>query len=214
MAYFFSRKLVYVFIAIFPFLGAFSAYAMIVSLVPFTSQSPFGNWAEPYQDFCEEASVVMVAHWVWNVPLSPAIADREMKIIKQFETLAFQRSKDNSAEDVATILKTLYGIKNVLTKEVMNKQELVVELKQGKIIIVPAAGRMLKNPYFTPPGPFYHMLVVRGHDPITNEFIVNDPGTKRGNGLRYHATVLFNAMHDLNNGDVMNGKKMMIVVRK
>lgn len=182
--------------------------------VPFISQAPFGSWAVPYQDFCEEASVVMAAHWVWNVPITPTIADTEMKIIKQLEGLLFGHSKDNSAEEMATVLKTLYGMKNVAVKEVAVKQELIAELTAGKILIVPAAGRLLKNPYFTPPGPVYHMLVVKGYDAARDEFITNDPGTKRGANLRYHANTLFNAIHDWNNGNVLNGKKMVLVVGK
>ena len=32
-------------------------------------------------------------------------------------------------------------------------------LMAGKLVIVPAAGRQLGNPYYKAPGPVYHMLV-------------------------------------------------------
>lgn len=190
------------------------ATAQTLLNVPFTSQAPFGVWTQPYQDFCEEASVAMAAHWVWGFSLTTAFADTEMKIIKQFEQLVFGRSKDNSAEEIAIVLKTLYGLRSVSIKEAVSTQELIAELNAGKILIVPAAGSMLKNPYFTPPGPLYHMLVIKGYDAGAREFIANDPGTRRGNGIRYRAETLFNALHDWNNGDVLHGKKMVIVVGK
>ena len=32
--------------------------------VPFTSQAPHLNWDQPYQDFCEEASVLMAVQYL------------------------------------------------------------------------------------------------------------------------------------------------------
>ena len=36
-------------------------YAADILPVPFTSQAPAGDWSQPYQDFCEEASIVKAA---------------------------------------------------------------------------------------------------------------------------------------------------------
>ena len=183
-------------------------------VVPFTSQAPFGDWRQPYQDFCEEASIVMTAHFIWGLPLSAKTADMEMQIIKTFEDATLGYSKDTSAQEVATVLKTLYGFKNVSTKEIDSSEDIIKELRQGKIIITPVAGRMLKNPYFVPPGPVYHMLVIKGFDEKRKTFITNDPGTRRGENFSYGQRLLFAAIHDWNNGDVMNGKKMAVLVGK
>jgi hypothetical protein len=69
-------------------------------------------------------------------------------------------------------------------------------LVSGKLVIIPAAGRLLGNPNFSGQGPIYHMLVVRGFDNKTGEFITNDPGTRKGEGYRYKYSVLINAIHD------------------
>jgi len=61
---------------------------------------------------------------------------------------------------------------------------------------VPLAGRELNNPYFRAPGPIYHMLVIKGYD--SDEFIVNEVGTKRGDSFKYKYDVLINAIHDWN----------------
>lgn len=194
--------------------AAFPTNAATNLPVPFTSQAPTGDWRRPYQDFCEEASVVMAAHFVRGLPMNVRIADLQMKIIKTYEDLVFGRSKDTSAEETASILKNLYQLKNVQTKEIKTAEDMKAELRVGKIIIAPVAGRMLMNIYFTPPGPVYHMLVVKGFDDARNTFVTNDPGTRRGENYSYRQQILFNAIHDWNSGNVLQGKKTIIVVGK
>ncbi len=182
--------------------------------VPFTSQAPSGNWAEPWQNFCEEASVVMTAHFLWGVPLTLKFAEMEMQIIKQYEEIVFKKYDDTSADETASILKNLYGFKFVQTRHVVAISDIKEELLRGNIVLVPAAGRLLHNPYFVPPGPLYHMIIVRGFDDNNHTFITNDPGTRHGNGFVYNQDILMHAIHDWNGGDVMHGEKMMIVVGK
>ena len=193
----------------------FSALGLCGGSVPFTSQAPQGNWGSPWKDYCEEASVVMAAHFMWRMPLSPEIADFEMGLIRQFEIAAFGRWRDTGIEETADILRRLYGFSGIKTTLIASPEDMKKELSAGKIIIAPTAGRLLKNPYFTPPGPLYHMVVIRGFDEEKQAFIVNDPGTRRGEGLRYPTDVLFYAIHDLHDGDILQGeKRVMIAGRK
>lgn len=187
-----------------------SAYAALLLPIPFTSQAPFGDWVEPYQNFCEEASIVMVAHYLRGYPINTGIADLEMRIIKTYEDLVFKRNKDTSADEIAQTLRVLYGFRDVEVKEVMRPRDIADELGRGRAVIVPVAGRMLGNPYFTPPGPLYHTVVIKGYDAERKEFIINDPGTRRGEGMRYREEILFEALHDWNRGDVLRGKKVMV----
>ena len=192
----------------------FSSRAAKVISVPFTSQAPYGNWAEPWQSFCEEASIVMTAHYLWNVPLTPFFAELEMQIIKQYEDLAFGRSKDTTIEETAIVLRNLYGFKDIETRKTRFPDDIKSELKEGRMVVVPVAGRMLFNPFFVPPGPDYHMVVIRGYDDARDVFIVNEPGTRHGEAYEYSVAVLFEAIHDLNDGDVFNGGKRILVAGK
>ena len=184
----------------------------VVLDVPFTSQAPFGSWLQPWQDFCEEASVVMAAHFVWRLPLTPRFASKEMLIVKQYEDAALHRDADTSADETAQILRQLYGMKNVSVKSVGSTNDIKEEIKKGSLVIVPAAGRLLGNPHFKPPGPLYHMIPVIGFDDTKNIFITNDPGTRYGESYTYNQQKLFTAIHDWNNGEVLKGEKKMIVV--
>ncbi|MEK7548839.1 MAG: C39 family peptidase, partial [Patescibacteria group bacterium] len=89
-------------------------------------------------------------------------------------------------------------------------EQLKNELAAGRPVIVPASGRTLGNPYFTPPGPIYHMLVLIGYDETS--FITNDPGTKRGAAYRYRPTVLMKSIHDFVPGDIGLGPKRVMVL--
>ena len=86
------------------------------------------------------------------------------------------------------------------------------QIAQNNPVILPAAGRELKNPNFKAPGPLYHMLVVRGWL-SDGRIITNDPGTRRGEGYIYDKSVLWDAIHDWNGGNVASGQKVMIVVK-
>ena len=85
------------------------------------------------------------------------------------------------------------------------------------MVLVPTNGQALGNPYYRPPGPERHYLVIKGYDSRTEEFITNDPGTKRGQDYRYKQDVLFKAIRDYSSGyhePIKDIRKVMIVVEK
>jgi len=85
-------------------------------------------------------------------------------------------------------------------------------IASGKLVIVPAAGRELGNPFYRSPGPLYHMLLIKGY--TQNRFITNDAGTKRGENYPYDFDTVTNANHDWNGGNVEAGAKKIIIVGK
>ncbi len=179
--------------------------------VPFTTQAPFANWVDPYEDACEEASSAMVAYFYDGKKFaSPAAADAELKRVFAWEEQAYGSNKDTTAEQTARILRELYGFKKVRVLADPTAETIRVELRAGHPVIVPAYGKALNNPNFKNGGPTYHMLVVKGYigDKI---FVTNDPGTRKGADYVYQTSVIMNAMHDWNGGDVSHGSKVAIV---
>lgn len=162
--------------------------------VLFASQAPFGDWSLPYQEACEEASLIIVDHYFRNKLLTSEIMDQEIKKLVAWETERFGLYSDTSIDEVAIMAEEYFGLKakkiNDITVDVI-KQELVA----GQLIIAPFAGRELGNKFFTAPGPIYHMLVIKGYD--RNEFITNDVGTRHGADFKYKYSTLINAIHDL-----------------
>lgn len=182
--------------------------------VPFTVQAPLGVWDALHDDACEEASAIMTSSFIFKklIP-DAAYADKEILKIVDWENTNFGFSKDTDAKKTAEILQKFYGLKNVEVKYDIALDNIKAAVASGFPVIVPAAGRELHNPYYRAPGPLYHMLVVKGYTK-DGKIITNDPGTKHGENYVYDGQVLWNAIHDWNGGDVLNGKKAMIVVKE
>lgn len=182
--------------------------------VPFTSQAPFADWELPYQEACEEASLIMLNAYLAGVErFAPEEADRQILRMVEWEKKTFGYYEDTTAEETARIAREYYGHEKSRALPVASIKDVIRELVNGNPVIVPAAGRLLKNPYFRGQGPLYHMLVIKGFAE-DGKIITNDPGTRRGADFLYDPDTLWNAIHDWNGGDVVNGKKMMIVLER
>ena len=195
------------------------AEGFIDNQVPFTPQAPLAEWHDSrQQDGCEEASVLMAIAWVRDEKLSAQIAKDEILAISDWELNKYQSYVDTSAADtLKRIVVGYFGHQNATAKTGISITDIIDELNQGRVVLVPADGRKLGNPFFTPPGPERHMLLIRGYDAKTREFITNDPGTKRGEAYRYQEDILFNAVLDYPTGDhipIEQERKAMIAIWK
>lgn len=181
--------------------------------VPFTPQAPHANWEDPYGDYCEEASVLMAMSYITKETIaSPDDADQKMRAIQAFEDQTFGYSKDTNVEETARIIREYYKFSNVQVVANPTTQDIKQAVASGKVVIVPAAGRNLGNPYFQQPGPLYHMFVIKGYT-SNGKFITNDPGTRRGADFLYDESVVMNVMHDWRpDGQIELGRKAVIIV--
>lgn len=186
--------------------------------VPFAPQAPFGNWADERQDYgCEEASILMAVYWAEGKSLSYEKAEEEVIAISEFEKKVYGNFYDTSAADTLKVLQTYFGFVHARVAYDIGVHDIKAELAAGNVVVVPVDGRLLENPYYTPPGPPKHKLVIRGYDDTTNEFITNDPGTKRGEAYRYTYDVMENALLDYPSGRdelVVERRTAMIVIGK
>jgi hypothetical protein len=162
---------------------------------------------------CEEASVYMVAEYYSGTTgaIAPQTAEDELQRLVALQTELFGYFEDTTAEETARLATAAYGFRAEV--EANPTVELIkAHIAAGRPVIVPAAGRLLGNPYFTPPGPDYHMLVIRGY--TEDSFITNDPGTRRGEEFVYPYDRLLNAVHDWT-GDgatIESGARVGIVI--
>lgn len=178
--------------------------------VPFASQAPLGDWGMPYQEACEEAAIIMAHYYYIGRKLDVNIMNDEILKLVDWQNKTFGYYKDTTAEEIARILREYFGHKNVKVKYDITAEDIKKAVAQGKPVIVPAAGRVLPNPYFKQPGPLYHAVVVKGY--TQGKFITNDPGTRMGKDFLYTEKALMDAIHDWNAADIFKGKKAMIVV--
>lgn len=181
--------------------------------VPFTSQAPLGDWAQPWQDACEEASVLMVDYYYQNKSLPSK--EEVSGILK--EMVSWQESNWGGHYNL-TIAKLAEYIKATFnyeteTIENLTSEKLKFYLDKGQPIIVPANGKKLANPNFKNGGPEYHMLVVKGY--VDDKFITNDPGTRLGADFIYSSENLLDSIADWNAQEQKaNGSKIGIITKK
>jgi len=187
--------------------------------VAFAQQAPFANWDALHEEACEEASIIMVNKYFVHESLNETIMETEIQKLISWEG-DNGYSVDLTAQEATDILNNHFKLKAELSTEV-TPDRIKYELSQGNLIIVPAAGRLLGNPNFKQPGPIYHMLVIKGYN--DSEFIINDPGTRKGNNFKYKYDQLINAVHDWNSqlaeggmtdSEMAMGRRVMIVVGK
>lgn len=187
--------------------------------VPFTPQAPKGDWQdERQQDGCEEASALMAIRWIENKSLNTETALKEILAISDFEQKKYGEYRDITLTDIIDhIFKGYFKYDKVSFKKNITTKDIINEIKLGHLVLSPMDGQKLNNPYFKAPGPERHMIVIRGYDETTKEFITNDPGTKRGQAYRYKEDVLFKAIRVYKTGyhvPINKIEKNIIIVEK
>ena len=189
----------------------------ILMNVPFASQAPSGNWDNViFQQGCEEASMLMAMLWVQQKGfISPKEAEKAISAISNFAQKNYGEFRDTSIEDTATIMKDYFEYQNIEVKNDITAKDIKSELAKGNVVIAAINGQKIGNPFYTPPGPLQHMLIVKGYDAQKKEFITNDPGTRRGEGFRYKEDILEAALQDYATGykePIREIRKSMIVI--
>lgn len=170
--------------------------------VPFTPQAPFADWEDPrQQDGCEEASVLMAIKWARGEGLNKQQALDSILDMAKFQKENYGYYRDTSASGtISHIIKGYFNYNHTQLESEVNRENIIEALENEKLVIVPTNGKKLNNPYFSGDGPERHMLVIRGFDFETEEFIVNDPGTRRGEAFRYSVKNLLNSIRDYPSG--------------
>jgi hypothetical protein len=171
--------------------------------VPFAVQAPIAEWQDArQQDGCEEAAALMVHAWANGYGLDAVSAKEKIIAISEYEQEHYGVFRDTSAKDTAErILKGYFGFTNWEIKENATLEDIKSAVAAYGLVIAPMNGQVLDNPYYTPPGPERHMIVVKGYDKEKREFITNDPGTKHGENFRYPENVFYAAIRDYSTGN-------------
>ena len=204
--------------AAMPVLAA--APATIDQAVPFTSQAPLGEWKDQrQQDGCEEAVAAMAMAWVGKEKnITKDNWRLRILILSNFEKKKYGEYRDVSSRDiVAWLFNDYFNYQKVSLKPVKDVSDIIKELEAGHLVLLPMDGQKLKNPYFSPPGPERHMIMVRGYDYAKDQFITNDPGTRRGAAYHYSSATIFQAIRAYETGyhkPIKEVVKEMIVVEK
>lgn len=191
----------------------------VLNNAPFVPQAPFANWDAVHEETCEEAAIA-TAHFyrLGKKEISPEEAEAELMAQIKYQEEHMGSALDISVDQMVQLATGYYGEDpaSMRIDEDYSLTDLKRYLAFGNVIVVPAAGRVLENPNFKQPGPLYHALVIIGYDDEKQQFITNDPGTRKGARWRYSYANLLESIHDFP-GDkekILEGKKAVIVVSK
>lgn len=175
----------------------------------FYPQAPFANWDMPYQEACEEASVLIAANYIRGREVSRAEFDKELLEIVDFENKYFGSFEHTDVEQTKEIFEKHYNYRSVEIIDNPTIDDIKEQIARGNPVLVPLAGRLIGNPYYTPPGPVYHFLVIKGY--TKTHFITHDVGTKRGEDYTYPFEKLMNNIHDWEE-PITSGEKKVLVI--
>jgi hypothetical protein len=179
--------------------------------VPFTVQAPDG-WYSPFDEACEEAATVMLDNYYKG---NNYIANPKQEIldIVEIENEIFGFNKDTNAHQITHIINNYFAFE-ADTKRDPSLIAIKNEIDNNQPVLVPVYGRGLDNPNFRDPGPIYHVVILKGYDDNTQQFITNEPGTIHGHDWHYGYSEMMDAVHDLNYGDQEEGEKIAIFTHK
>lgn len=192
--------------------------------VPFLVQSPFAKWDDLHNEACEEAALIMAFYWSQEKKLDKKTGDQEILDLVKWQEEKWGGHYDLPVKNIVDLAREKFKIEKIYYTRVKTINDIKKELSKGNLIIIPTAGRLLNNPYYTQPGPAYHALLLIGYQ--KDKIIAHDPGTKRGENYIYDQEVVFQSIHDwpfnLGEGhdlekdekakEVLKGEKIMIVI--
>ena len=180
--------------------------------IPFTMQAPYSDWSEPWQNTCEEANILMVRYYYQGQTLTKKIAKAELEKLINWQNQNFGSYVDTDIQQMAEMAEKIWNYKTQIIDNPTVKQ-IKTTIAEGMPVIMPTAGRELKNPYFANLGPVYHMVTVKGYT-ADGKFITNDPGIGKGHNYLYDSAVLMNAMHDWNGNEenILQGAKRILII--
>jgi uncharacterized protein YvpB len=148
---------------------------------------------ELHNEACEEAVAIMAYEYFsenTSTTLDPKQVEAQIGLLTDWQQQNLGYNLSITTEETANMIESVYKLK---TKIINNFTETDIKqaISQNQLVVLPANGRLLNNPYFKSPGPIYHMLLITGYD--EQDFITNDPGTKRGQNYRYSFSTLYKA---------------------
>lgn len=178
--------------------------------VPFYPQAPFANWDYPWQEACEEASILLVANIYQNKKWTREQFNDEILKIVEWQKKRFGDYIHTDMQQTKDMLKEYLGLDSVI-HENPSYDDIRAILAKGHLIVMPLDGKLLNNPYFTNGGPIYHVIVIKGYK-SNNRLITHDVGTKRGADYVYSWDTISKAFHDYAIPMSAGGRRLIEVI--
>lgn len=179
--------------------------------MPFFTQAPHANWDYPWQEACEEASVLLVANLYNDLQLDTDSFNEGLLDLVDYEMEAFGAYEHTTVAQTAEMLTDNFGLDYWIHYD-PTLEDIQQIINKGNLIIAPFAGKLLYNPNFKNGGPLYHMSVIKGYDADKMQIVTHDVGTRNGENYVYSWEVIQNALHDWHDDDILLGAPLILEV--
>lgn len=162
----------------------------------FVPQAPEKNWDQPWQDACEEASLLTLKYYYQQqTPTIPQLVNEYQQIFSYESNNGM--SHDINLQSMSQVASEYLNL-NALIIDKPNVEDIKNYLYKDVPVIITANGKTLyqENKNFRSGGPWYHSLVILGYDDNLGKFIVHDVGTQHGAYFKYSYELLMQSIHD------------------
>lgn len=167
--------------------------------VPYTSEIPNGSWVKPWNNACEEASIVVVSDYYFGYKsITKKIAIENMAPLFKIEDKIFGGNANTDAAQTAKLINE-YTDASAVIKNNPTLEEIKDELRNNRPVISFHYAKDLKNPNhrWRAGGSYYHVMAIVGFDDNTQDFLVHDSGDPiSGAYYRYSYNTIMNTLHD------------------
>ncbi len=177
--------------------------------VAFYPQAPFANWDYPWQEACEEASVLLAVNEYYDHNWTREEFNEEILKLVEWEKKTFGSYEHTSVEQTAQILNDYFDLKTKIHAE-PSLEDVQEILANGNLIVMTFAGKELKNPNYKNGGPIYHAMLIKGYKK-GEKIITHDVGTRNGENYVYTWKGIYDSLHDYAE-PIQDGAKLMIEV--
>jgi len=160
--------------------------------VIFYSQAPYWNRNEPYQNACEEASILLAYYYIKNKRPSKSEYKTDLLNLMAREQNNLWHHKDTTIEEFLYLIKNFLEVDKSYLIVNPTVEQIKTEISKWNIIIAPFRGKELKNPHYSLGGPYYHVMVIKGYD--ENNFITHDVWTSRWENRKYSIDTIMSAL--------------------
>jgi len=170
--------------------------------VKFYSQFPLdiATWIkydEPYQNFCEEASLLnWYYHLIWKEP-SLKEYNNDLLELKEIEDLIFDWwYKHTSIQDTLKLLIAFQEEQEIFWEIVKNPSIQIIKehLTKWNLIITPLYWKWLSNNLFIGWWPIYHNLIIKGY--TEQNFITNEVWVSKWDWFMYKQSELMENIYN------------------
>jgi len=132
--------------------------------VPFYPQAPDADWSMPWQEVCEEASIILAYYYVTGQDLTKEKFKEEVLSLVDWQIENFGDYEHTNIEQTAEMLEKFFKYSDYEILKNPTADDLKKALAKGRAIVAPFASRQLGNPFYSGEGPYYHMMVIKGYD--------------------------------------------------